>query len=215
MKLVYFNGRGLAETSRLILALVKEEYEDYRYPLEVIDWKTHNMKKDEFNKDKADGKLKSSLNKVPYLDVDGGVIAQSKAIERYLAWRFSLMGDNDIESAQIDSICEVVRDIKDMYQKVRKLPDTEKELGMNTRFSETLPNKLKDLEYIIEGKHSIGERLSLADIVLFSLITQFFDDKNLAMGATVNTPKIRAIVELVASNNEIKSWLETRPVTAF
>ena len=30
MKLVYFNGRGLAETSRMILALGKQDYEDYR-----------------------------------------------------------------------------------------------------------------------------------------------------------------------------------------
>ena len=45
MKLVYFNVRGLAETSRILLALGGEEYEDFRYPLEVIDMSKHEMKK--------------------------------------------------------------------------------------------------------------------------------------------------------------------------
>ena len=31
MKLCYFNGRGLAETARIILAIKGEEYEDFRY----------------------------------------------------------------------------------------------------------------------------------------------------------------------------------------
>jgi len=43
LKLCYFNGRGLAETSRMILAVAGAEYEDFRYPLEVIDWATFNM----------------------------------------------------------------------------------------------------------------------------------------------------------------------------
>ena len=40
MKLVYFNGRGMAETSRLLFAAGGVEYEDFRYPLEIIDMKS-------------------------------------------------------------------------------------------------------------------------------------------------------------------------------
>ena len=52
MKLTYFNVRGLAETTRMLFAVNnqtgdREEYEDFRYPLEVIDMKTHQMTKDE------------------------------------------------------------------------------------------------------------------------------------------------------------------------
>ena len=85
MKLVYFNGRGLAEISRILLAIGEEDYEDFRYPLKIIDWSKHQMEKAEFDKDKTDGKLTGSLNKVPYLEVDGTIIPQSKSIERYLA----------------------------------------------------------------------------------------------------------------------------------
>ena len=37
MKLVYFNGRGLAEISRMVLAIGGEEYKDVRYPIKIID----------------------------------------------------------------------------------------------------------------------------------------------------------------------------------
>ena len=59
MKLVYFNGRGLAETSRILLAIAGAEYEDFRYPLEVRDWATHDFVKAEFDAElaAAGGKL--------------------------------------------------------------------------------------------------------------------------------------------------------------
>ena len=216
MKLVYFNGRGLAETSRLILAYNQVTYEDFRYPLHIKDWKTHDMTKEEFDSDKRDGKLVRSLHKVPFLEVDGSVICQSKAIERYLGRRFNMMGDTELEAGLIDSVCEVVRDVKDMYQKVRRLPEEEKEAGLQEWFLETMPSKFSDLEHILgEDGYAVGGRASLADIVLFSLVTQFFDNKEGAMNATSNTPRLRSIVQKIADNENIKHWLDSRPVTSF
>ena len=40
-------------------------------------------------------------------------IGQSKAIERYLARRFGLMGENAEDEAMIDCIAEHCRDVKD------------------------------------------------------------------------------------------------------
>ena len=37
MKLTYFNGKGIAETSRILLAASGYEYEDHRYPLKIND----------------------------------------------------------------------------------------------------------------------------------------------------------------------------------
>ena len=111
MKLTYFNVRGLAETTRMILAVGKVDYEDFRYPLDVIDMSTYKMVKDEFDSDKAEGKLLKSLNKVPFLEVDGVVIPQSKTIERFLAKSCNMMGSTDLESARIDSICECSKNL--------------------------------------------------------------------------------------------------------
>lgn len=214
MKLVYFNGRGLAEISRILLAIGEEDYEDFRYPLKIIDWSKHQMEKEEFEKDKAEGKLVGSLNKVPYLEVDGQVIPQSKSIERYLARKYSLMGDNDIEALRIDSLCECIRDFKDAYQSVRKADDKEK--AMNEWFTKTLVEKLGLLENLVDGEgFSVGTKLSLSDVVIFAFITQFFDNKEASMNATLATPKIRSVVEKVSSVPQVVSWLEKRPVTGF
>ena len=62
MKLVYFNGRGLAETSRLLLAVTGIKYEDFRYPLKVLDWSTHDMVRAEFLEDKENNKLSNNVN---------------------------------------------------------------------------------------------------------------------------------------------------------
>ena len=174
------------------------------------------MVKEEFDKDKADGKLVHSLNKLPYLEVDGTVIPQSKTIERFLAKRFHLMGENDLECAQIDSICECVRDFKDLYQKVRALPEDEKEKGMVEWFTVTLVEKLTLLENLL-GKNgfAFGNRLSLADVVLYSFITQFFDNKEASYNATLATPRLKAIVDMVGGNEKVVDWLEKRPKTVF
>ena len=218
MKLVYFNGRGLAETSRIILALNDAKYEDFRYPLKIIDWATHNMERVEFLKDKSDNKLLMSLNKLPFLEVDGEVISQSKTIERFLGRKFNMMGDTDISYGRIDAICEYVRDFKDAYQSVRKLPEDKKVDAMKKWFNETLFEKLESLEHILCNEHehfSVGTKISLADIVLYSFITQFFDDKESLLKSTKNSPKLRKIVDYVGSLEQIKSWIKHRPATGF
>lgn len=217
MKLTYFNVRGLAETSRILLALGEEEYEDFRYPLEVIDMSKYEMKKDEFDKDKADGLLVTSLNKVPFLEVDGITIPQSKSVERFLARRFNMMGSNDLQYAQIDAICESVRDFKDMYQKVRVLPDDEKDSAMKEWFTITLVERLSLLENQLVGDSgfSVGNTTSLSDVVLFTFVTEFFDNKEASLNATLASPKIRAVVDRLSSDEKIVKWLTNRPKTSF
>ena len=208
MRLTYFNVRGLAETTRMLFAVNnqtgdREEYEDFRYPLEVIDMKTHQMTKDEFDSDKSDGKLVKSLNKVPFLEVDGHVIPQSKTMERFLARRFGLMGNDEYESAHIDSICECVRDFKDMYQKVRVAEDVD--TAMNEWFTVTLIERLTLLENLLnDNSFSVGDKLSLSDIVLYSFITNFFDNKEASMNATLAAPRLRKIVTMVGELPEIR-----------
>ena len=216
MKLVYFNGRGLAETSRLLLAITGIKYEDFRYPLKVIDWATHDMVREEFLEDKENNKLLGSLNKLPFLVVDGTVIPQSKAIERFLAKKYNMFGTTEVETARIDGLCEYVRDFKDAYQSVRKLPTDQKEEGMKKWFSETLPEKLTLLDNLLCKEHelyAVGLKLSLADVVLFSFVTQFFDNKDGALNACQS--KLKKIVENVGSNKEIQDWVKNRPETPF
>jgi len=95
-KLIYFAGRGLGETSRMLFKAAGQDFEDYRYPLTIKDGQ---YLRPEWDADKS----KYIYEKIPVLEIDGGkhVIAQSKAIERFLARRFNMLGSNDIEAAVI------------------------------------------------------------------------------------------------------------------
>jgi len=127
------------------------------------------------------------------------------------------MGQNDLESAQIDAICESVRDLRELYQKVRKLPEEEKDAGMNEWFTVTLVERLTLLEHQLTGSEgfSVGTTMSLSDVVLYAFITQFFDNKEASYNATLVSPKIRSVVDNVASHEKVKAWLEVRPTTSF
>jgi glutathione S-transferase len=95
-KLIYFNVRALAETSRMLLKAAGQEFEDFRYPIEFKDGQPIRP---EWDADKS----KYIYEKVPVLEIDGGKqsIAQSKAVERFIARRFHMMGSNDVEGAII------------------------------------------------------------------------------------------------------------------
>ena len=77
------------------------------------------MQRPEFDAAKAAGKLDANLGRLPLLEVDGQVFGQSKTIERFVAKRVGMMGATPIEEAQIDCICEHLRDCKDKYMKRR------------------------------------------------------------------------------------------------
>jgi prostaglandin-H2 D-isomerase / glutathione transferase len=215
MKLCYFNGRGLAETSRFIFAITEQPYTDFRYPLDIIDWSTYTFRRDEFDQDKADGKLACSLNKLPYLEVDGEVIPQSKSIERYLARKFGMMGSNEVEAAQIDAICEYVRDFKTEYQRTRLLKDDARDTGMTKWFEETLPEKLTNLDKIVGETFSVGNQTSLADVTLYTFIAQFFDEGRRARAACDKAPNIESVVLRISELPTVQKWIANRPTTDF
>ena len=219
LKLNYFNGKGIAETSRMLLAAAGVEYEDFRYPLTINNWATYDFTRDEFDKDKEDGKLWKSMDKLPFLQVDDKTIFQSKAIERYIANRYMLMGGDLEDSAVIDSYCECLRDFKTAYHNEKKKPD--KETAMNKWFNELLVNKLEVFDSIISNKgsdmsgYAVGGKLSLADVSIYTFLVEYFDNTEGVLKAYENCPKLKAIVKTVGENEKIKKWIETRPVGSY
>ncbi len=217
LTLIYFNAKGLAETSRILLALAQVDYIDKRYPLDIIDPIKHIYVRNEFDQDKKAGVFDKSMGKLPILKIteNGHVIEipQSKAIERYISKRYGLMGNGLLEEAKIDAICECIRDIKDRYQKIRAGTDEEKA----NYFNFNLQTELVDLAKVLDQstKCAVGNRLSLADISIYCLVTQFYDNKDSVKNIAANIPKIRDIVIKVATRPEVRVYLSDRPVTAF
>jgi len=216
--LQYFNVRGLAETTRFMFAVAKQEYTDARFnfSIDMVDGKPDfsTMKRPEFDEAKASGALDGAMGKVPLLTVDGAKIGQSKAIERYVAKALGLAGSSDVEAAQIDSCGETVRDIKDAYQKA-KTDDATKEKF----FAEDMPAALAAFEKSLpaaSGPWLIGSKISYADIVCFNFMAApkgFFDDADKAKAAFSKCPRISAAMEAVAANPELQAYIAGRPDT--
>lgn len=216
VELTYFDGRGLAETSRLLLTVAGVPFQDTRYPLKVLDWSTHTFERKEFDLAKNSGKLKKSIGKVPFLRVGETVISQSKAIERYISRKYDMMGSNEEEAALIDAFAEHARDIKQLYQTPRKLEGDAKDAALAKFFNTTLPDRLIAIEESLDnsGTFLIGSKISLADITLFSL-SEFFDNKEGFTGAIEKTPILANKLKVIETLPSVKTWVATRPVTSF
>lgn len=217
MKLVYFDCQGLGEISRIIFAITGNNYEDSRYPLKVIDLSKYQFEKKEFDEDKANGKLVKSGGKVPYLEVEGEIISQSKAIERFLARRFNLLGSNEIISGQVDAFCEGIRDIKDAYFKVKRSLDGDKDKWIKEELSlklDTLLGLLPDKQSIFNNEFLFENKLSLADISIYHFVTHFFDNKEDSLEAAKKSG-LQPLLNKLNENPNLKNWLETRPKSNF
>jgi len=219
--LTYFDIRGLAETPRLMFAAAGVEYTDVRYSLTFGtpgDFST--ISRPEFDAAKAAGELNAAAGKVPILDVDGVKIGQSKSIERYLMTALNLAGSSPVQAAQMDAVGEMVRDIKDAYNKQKAGKDkgsAELEAAMAEWFGEKLPAQLALLEQMIPasaGPYAFGADISYADIVLFQFLAApggFFDNTEGAKAAFQKCATIRRAMETTAANEKLVAHIAGRP----
>lgn len=148
-------------------------------------------------------------------------IGQSKSIERYLSKRLGMLGANDVEAAQIDAFTEHIRDLKDSYNKAKATTGEEaRKEAIASFFDRTMPDLLQKMEAAVapvsaaKGGALIGKTLSLADVTLFYLITEYFDNKTAARDAMRGCTRLSASVEAVGSHPAIIKYLEKRPITA-
>mmetsp|Transcript_111135 Transcript_111135/g.354068 ORF Transcript_111135/g.354068 Transcript_111135/m.354068 type:complete len:227 (+) Transcript_111135:50-730(+) len=222
-KLCYFDIRGLAEVSRWMFKVAKVDFEDYRLSIAFGtpgDFST--IIRPEFDAAKASGELAASLGKLPYLEVDGVKIGQSKAIERFIAREFGLMGSNPVEAVQIDQLCETIIDFKAAYNKAKGASDAvETEAAVTKYFAEDLAASLALAEKSIPagpGPFLVGSKVSYADLVFYMFLASpggFHDNAEGAKAAFQGCPKIKAAMEAVDKIPELQGWIATRKVTMF
>mmetsp|Transcript_31587 Transcript_31587/g.66422 ORF Transcript_31587/g.66422 Transcript_31587/m.66422 type:complete len:251 (+) Transcript_31587:84-836(+) len=223
LTLKYFDIRGAAETCRVLLAFGQEEYNDARYKIDPATFQSP-----EFLDAKKDGDLKMNLNRAPILlTPDGQAIGQSKAIERYLARRFGLMGQTPEDEAIIDCIAEHCRDVKDAARQkgfsafTKNKTDEEKALARKEWFEDDLPEMLLKIEDSLQetsasGGYSFGNTSTYADVVIWALLRDCFaaDVEDTAKAADKCTA-LNAIADQIASNPGVSKWLSERPESMF
>jgi len=191
--LTYFNGRGRAEISRMILAEAGVEYDDVR----VTD---HTVLQD-----------KLPFGQLPLYEEGNFKMVQSISIARYLARKYGLGGKNEHDAAHADMIVDGIVDLN----VARNSAKTEEEKANVVKV--TLPKWLGFFEALLkknhEGKgHFVGENLTYADILMLIAI----DNVNAgAPGLIDSYPLLKDLRERVACRPRIAAWIAKRPQTNF
>ena len=221
LKLKYFDARGAAELSRVMLRYADVAFEDERW---AIDFAA-GMKTPGFEAAKSSGDLVANLNRAPVLEASGAVIGQSKAIERFVARRCGLMGADDVAAARVDCVAEHVRDVQAAMRDKGFSPfsaksDEEKEAAKREWYETDLPGWLARLEAAVDaGGCAVKDAgRSYADFALWSLLRDSVrdgDDAAAAAAALDAAPNVAAIVDAVEAEAAVQAWVEERPETRF
>lgn len=238
--LAYWNGRGLMEVPRMLLAAKGKfpgDYKDGRYTTDAPD-----ERQDAFSE--VQDKLDSNLGRMPVLFTDEGDVGQSVAINYYLAAELGLLGTSNLEGAQILAIQEHVREMMTAFRKQIPYGTEPTDEQLDAWFasgaddttgkadgSRRAERFLRWFAGRIEGQvgegFAVGGALSLADLVLYNVFAETLAEesapegmpawKREPMGSKARMdsvleacPKIRAICEAVAADENIAQYLATR-----
>ncbi|XP_055346017.1 glutathione S-transferase 1-like isoform X2 [Paramacrobiotus metropolitanus] len=200
-KLVYFDGRGRGEFVRLLFATAGQKFEDYR--VATPDWPAF--------------KPKTPWGTVPYLEVDGKPLGETKVIIRLLGQRFGLLPSGDWDQALASSIVEKAMDIYDGMVKILfKTPDGEKANATKEYMEVSVPTILKDVEKFVTQHgthgHCYGSKLTTADLSMFCAIDLLKEWKFVKDPAAFLTPypKLKAVLDKTAHNEKVAHYLQTR-----
>lgn len=194
-KLYYFNGRGLAESIRWLLATAGVEFEEVF--LET---------REQFLKLIEDGVL--LFKQVPLLEIDGMKIVQRRAILNYLATKYSLYGNDVKERTLIDMYMEGAYDLMDpciMYTFLSPAAkEKQKELIVQeatTRYFPVYERILKD-----HGQNFlVGNQLSCADLQVLEIILMVEEKEANVLS---NFPTLQAFKSRISSIPPIAKFLQ-------
>ncbi|PVD21599.1 hypothetical protein C0Q70_17397 [Pomacea canaliculata] len=127
IKLYYFDARGVAEVSRLVLAFAKQPYEDIRWSMD--DWPKY--------------KKESPFGQSPWIEYKGEKRSQSIGISIFLAQKFGLYGKTHLEALRIDEVVYLVRDVRLVWAQVDQEKNPTKKLTLADIYVYDLVYQLK------------------------------------------------------------------------
>jgi hypothetical protein len=261
---IYFNTRGAGEFCRLLLTAFRFHWQDFRYPIRLANNGGGWAPGGDYTAHQKQGKFVTNLDRLPILNVvvqqNGGTVSaasepdnprvlattttigQSHAIGRYL-WRQHLRENDELRSqltdltlAQLDCVCECVRDIQSAWYQAKPVAETKR-----TWFVSDLTRHCERLEACIlaaaatarVGEPAVGGRFlipgctmpSIADVAIYHLlgtpvslmtgsVSSFMDNEgDRVVAAYSRLPRLKTIVTSVANLPSIRSWEEVRPDT--
>ncbi|XP_048240316.1 glutathione S-transferase 3-like [Haliotis rufescens] len=194
VRLIYFDGRGLGEGVRFMLAACGIEFTDIMLE-----------ERQEYEKLLEDGKL--LFKQVPLLEIDGLELVQTSAIVRYIARKGGLYGHSNEESAKIDMFYEGTRDFFSYFLKIGFQDPTEVlERAKSKGLSRYLPIFDQALKKNGTG-FLVGSAMSLADVGLIEAllsVTEYFGEDTLS-----DYPSLKAFNTMMVSQERIAAFLKS------
>jgi len=190
IRLKYWNGRGLMEVPRMILAISGKkknvDFWDDRYS-------TDNLEGDILPYNEICNELAHNLGRLPLLMIKRNsdennveTIGQSGAINYYLAKKFNLLGDNLLEETRILELIEHLNEMKSIFYKLcpygiepkdedllkwfkggvdDQSPHPADGRGRKSRYLRWWSGRI---EYLIGEKFAVGDRISLVDLIIYN-----------------------------------------------
>ncbi|KJH42597.1 glutathione S-transferase protein [Dictyocaulus viviparus] len=190
---------------RVLFALAGQEYEDVR------------LSRAEFHA--MIGGV--PFGQLPVLEVDGKLLTQTMAINRFLARTFGFAGKTLFEAALVDSLGDrytIYRErISPYYSSVlsRKPANVIKKLKKEV----LLPAREKffgSLTIFLKGNsvngYLVGDSITWMDVLIAEHAAEFSDRVPEFLDGF---PEIEAHMQKVRSTPNLKKWIENRPVTPF
>jgi len=202
LKLTYFNIMGRAEISRMMMAEGKMTYEDNR--VDNKEWE----------------KLKATMpfEQMPVLTIDNWMVAETGAIERYIARKANLYGSSIEDQAAIDMVVEGCKDVIENWVRTNfHSKDTEKADKVAAFYKDEVPKWAKFLNALLVKNDGgkgffVGKTCTYADIAVFRSFNFFSVGNPECMKAY---PQLQALCDRVAARPLIAEYLKKRPKTDF
>lgn len=148
----YFNGRGKMESIRWLLTVAEVEFDE-----------VHLTTRDQYRKLLNDGAL--MFQQVPYVEMDGMKLVQTKAILHYIAEKYNLHGKDPKERVMINMYAEGILDLMEMIMMLPFTADKKPKLeNIHTKAKERY---LPVFEKVLAGQiYLAGGKLTYADVLL-------------------------------------------------
>lgn len=198
VKLYYFALPGRAEVTRLCLHFGGTEFEDMRFGFD--EWPQH--------------KAKMPFGQCPALEVDGKMLAQSSAMDRYLAGQAGLVPADAWQAALADQAYHFCHDLMQPLYDTFKIKDADEKIkAREAVVAGPLKDKLAYATKLVEGAGGgflAGPEVSYGDLHLFSTLSTMISGWMDGVPRTLldDWPALKAYRNKVASHPKVKSYYE-------
>ncbi|GBF98377.1 glutathione S-transferase [Raphidocelis subcapitata] len=198
IKLYYFGLPGRAEVARLCLHIAGTDFEDLRFSFE--DWSKF--------------KAKMPFGQAPVLEVDRKLLAQSAAIDRYLAAKAGLVPEDLWQAALADQAYCYCHDLMQPLYDTFKIKELDEKIAarkavLDGPLKDKLAHATKLVEAAADG-YVAGPTLSHGDLHLFSTLSTLTSGwlDGVPKDLLDSYPVLKAYRNKIASHPKVKAYYE-------